>query len=230
MTTELSPDVIGRARRHAALGDPLRLTMVDFLRLSDVSPGEFGSRLGLPTNLVAHHLSVLAEAGLVERIRSEGDGRRTYIRLLPDAFVGFTGQAPVPASRVVFVCRHNSARSQLAAALWKPRSRVPVASAGTDPAPDVHPRAVRVAARHGLDLTASTTAHTDTVLRDGDVIVAVCDNAHEHLDVDAAARLHWSIPDPARLDTDAAFDAAFTEIASRIDNLAAVIITPGDSP
>ena len=53
---------------------------------------------------------------------------------------------PVRAvSRVVFVCTHNSARSQLATALWAQRSMVPVASAGTRPAARVHPRAVRVA-------------------------------------------------------------------------------------
>ena len=72
-----------RARVHAALGDPARLAIVDALTLGDASPGEIGADLGMPTNLVAHHLKVLQEAGLIVRTRSEGDRRRTYLRLEP---------------------------------------------------------------------------------------------------------------------------------------------------
>lgn len=228
MNTDLDSYVV-RARRHAALGDPARLAMVDMLLLGDVSPGEFGARLGLPTNMVAHHLAVLTDAGVVERGRSEGDGRRTYVRLCRETLTDLNAAARIVGVRVVFVCSRNSARSQLAAALWAPRSPVPATSAGTDPAATIHPRAVAVAARHGLDLSTATTRDAREVVRDGDVIVAVCDNAYEHLDVAAAARLHWSIPDPARLDTDAAFEAAFAEIAARIDTLVPVITSGGIS-
>jgi len=44
-----------------------------------------------------------------------------------------------------------------------------------------------------------------------DLVVAVCDNAHEDLEP-GLPRLHWSIPDPVRVGTDAAFDAAYDEI------------------
>jgi ArsR family transcriptional regulator, arsenate/arsenite/antimonite-responsive transcriptional repressor / arsenate reductase (thioredoxin) len=37
----------------------------------------------MPSNLLAHHLRVLEEAGLVTRHRSEGDKRRSYLRLVP---------------------------------------------------------------------------------------------------------------------------------------------------
>ena len=57
------------------------------------------------------------------------------------------------------------------------------------------------------------TAHVDEVLRPDDLVVAVCDNAHEELDPDLP-RLHWSIPDPVRVGTDAAFDAAYDEITA----------------
>nr|BFE76149.1 hypothetical protein GCM10020092_094500 [Actinoplanes digitatis] len=73
-----------RARIHAALGDPARLAIVDALTLGDASPSEIGHGLGMPTNLVAHHLKVLQDAGLIVRTRSEGDRRRTYLRLQPD--------------------------------------------------------------------------------------------------------------------------------------------------
>ena len=220
-------DVAGRARVHAALGDPARLAIVDTLVLGDASPGEVASALGLPTNLVAHHVKVLQAAGLVERSRSEGDRRRTYLRLVP-ATLAAIATPPLPVSaRVVFVCTHNSARSQLAAALWSTVSAVPAASAGTVPAERVHPRAVTVARRHGLRLDPRRTAHVADVVRDGDLVIAVCDNAHEHLTPTVRPRLHWSVPDPAPVDTDAAFEAAYTDIADRVARLAPVLPTGG---
>src|SRR4051794_20099054 len=146
---------------HAALGEPVRLAIVDHLALGDVSPGELGRVVKLQTNLLAHHLRVLVEAGLIRRIKSEGDGRRSYVQLVQDdpAVIALTGATAAPAGslartgpRVGFVCTHNSARSQLAAAAWSRASRVPVASAGTHPAARIHPRAVKVARRHGLAL------------------------------------------------------------------------------
>lgn len=212
--------LVERARLHAALGDPSRLAIVDALTLGDASPSEVGAVLGLPTNLVAHHLRVLGEVGLVVRVRSEGDRRRTYVRLMPETLVALAAPVlPVP-ERVVFVCTHNSARSQLAAALWQRRSRIPVASAGTEPARRVHPRAVRVARAHGLRIDPRATAHVSDVVRPDDLVVAVCDNAHEHLPVEGGRRLHWSVPDPARVDTDEAFESAYAQIEARVDRLA----------
>ena len=219
MNAESSRQV--RARIHAALGDPARLAIVDTLILADASPGEIGRDLGMPTNLVAHHVKVLQDAWLVVRTRSEGDRRRTYLKLQPHVLASLTAPPLRAADRVVFVCTHNSARSQLAAALWADRTHRPAASAGTRPAPRVHPKAVAVAGRHGLRLDPSGTAHVDEVVDKGDLVIAVCDNAHEDLTTGAARpRLHWSVPDPVRVGTDAAFEAAFTDLAGRIDRLA----------
>jgi ArsR family transcriptional regulator, arsenate/arsenite/antimonite-responsive transcriptional repressor / arsenate reductase (thioredoxin) len=220
MTIELSvPD---RARVHAALGEAARLAIVDRLAVSDTSPGEIGRLLGQPSNLVAHHLRVLGEAGLVERSRSEGDGRRTYLRLVPGVLTGLALRPSVAGSRVVFVCTHNSARSQLAAALLAKRSDVEAVSGGTEPAGRVHPRAVTVGRRHGLNLRGSRPVHLDDVLRPGDLVVSVCDTAHEHLTA-VRPQLHWSVPDPARVDTDEAFEAAYTDLSDRIDRLVPVL-------
>ncbi|GAA0808903.1 arsenate reductase/protein-tyrosine-phosphatase family protein [Spirilliplanes yamanashiensis] len=220
MDAELSP-VADRARIHAALGDPARLAIVDTLCLGDASPGEIGRDLGLPSNLVAHHVRVLADAGLVERTRSEADRRRTYLRLRPGTLQRLRPPRLPDAPRVVFVCTHNSARSQLAAALWADRTHRPAASAGTHPAPRVHPQAVAVARRHGLRLDPAGTAHVADVVGDGDLVVAVCDSAHEDLTGGAVRpRLHWSVRDPVRAGTDAAFEAAYDDLAGRIDRLA----------
>jgi protein-tyrosine-phosphatase/biotin operon repressor len=210
-----------RSRVHAALGDPARLAIVDALTLGDASPGEIGAALGMPTNLVAHHVKVLRDAGLIVRSRSEGDRRRTYLRLRPEVLASLAAPRLEGAGRIVFVCTHNSARSQLAAALWRNRIGGRVASAGTAPAPRVHPRAVRVAHRHGLALDPAGTAHIADVVHDGDLVIAVCDNAHEDLTGAIRPRLHWSVPDPVRAGTDEAFEAAFTDLAGRIDRIAA---------
>lgn len=216
-----------RARIHAALGEPARLAIVDTLMLGDASPGEIGHALGLPTNLVAHHVKVLTDAGLITRSRSEGDHRRTYLRLVPQTLALLTPTQLTAASRVLFVCIHNSARSQLAAALWTRRSPIPAASAGTQPADRVHPRAQKVARRHGLNLDRARTAHVTDVIDRDDLVIAVCDNAHEHLSVQP--RLHWSVPDPAPADTDAAFESAYTDIAGRIDRLATALSTDDEN-
>ncbi|MFD0206137.1 MULTISPECIES: arsenate reductase/protein-tyrosine-phosphatase family protein [Saccharothrix] len=218
MGTDWPSGTVARARVHAALGEPARLAVVDLLVLGDASPGEVGRELGLPSNLLAHHVKLLEQAGIVERSRSEGDHRRTYLRLRTAALGDLVPSGLRQAPRVVFVCSHNSARSQLAAALWKRRSSVPAASAGTRPAQRVHPLAVATARTHGLSLTRARPQRLDDVLRPDDLVVAVCDNAHEEL-TDDADRLHWSVPDPAAVGTPDAFDAAFHDLSDRVERL-----------
>ena len=220
MSAEID-SIARRAAVYAALGDPARLAVADALALGDRSPGELGEALRMPSNLLAHHLRLLEQAGLIERGRSEADRRRSYVRLVPRALP----TSPVPrlsAPRVVFVCTHNSARSQLASALWARRSSVPVASAGTHPAQRVHRRAVTAGRRHGLALEDARTARVDEVLRANDLVVAVCDTAYEALGP-APNRLHWSVPDPVRVDTQAAFERAYEEIEQRVDRLAGAV-------
>ncbi|HEX6872919.1 MAG TPA: MarR family transcriptional regulator [Micromonosporaceae bacterium] len=218
MNVELS-SIEQRAKIHAALGDPARLAVADILAVGDASPGEIGARLGMATNLVAHHLGVLADAGLVERRRSEHDRRRSYLQLRPAALAALHPPRLAPPRRVVFVCTRNSARSQLAAALWTRHSPIPAASAGTEPAARVNPRAVRIAKRHGLRLDPAATHHLDEVTADGDLLIAVCDHVHETLPAQRS-RLHWSVPDPVPLDTDEAFEHAYTDLADRIERFA----------
>src|ERR687892_179044 len=145
-----------RTAIHGALGDPHRLEIVDELAMSDRSPSELGASLGIGSNLLAHHLRVLEEVGVVERLASAGDARRRYVPLVPVAVSVITEPvATLVARHVLFVCTANSARSQLAAAMWNARHEVPASSAGTHPATAVRPGAIRAAARAGLDLSAS---------------------------------------------------------------------------
>jgi protein-tyrosine-phosphatase len=206
---------------HGALADPHRLAIVDALALGDRTPHELGELAGLPTNLLAHHLRVLDEAGLVERRASSGDRRRRYVVLRPDRLPGLLPAPAVAAGMVLFVCTHNSARSQFAAALWRSRAGGGADSAGTDPADRVHPAAVRAARRLGVELGRSTPKGYDAVPAIPGLVVSVCDRAREAGAPFEAATLHWSVPDPVADGRAAAFAAAFAEISERVERLAA---------
>ena len=84
-----------RAARHAALGDPARLAIVDELARSDRAPVELRRLVGLESNLLAHHLDVLEGVGMISRSRSSGDGRRRYAHLLPDSPGDLVPRPPV---------------------------------------------------------------------------------------------------------------------------------------
>jgi protein-tyrosine-phosphatase/DNA-binding HxlR family transcriptional regulator len=209
-------DVKSRAAIHAALGEPARLAIVEALRLSDQSPSSLGHWLGIDTNLMAHHLDVLEEVGLIERRASSGDRRRRYVKLTDHALENLFPAVPLCVQSILFVCTHNSARSQLAAALWNCKSAVPADSAGTHPSDRVHPLAVAVAARHGIDLSAAVPRPLSQVSIRPDLIVTVCDRANEELGTSEESRIHWSIPDPAEIGTWEAFNAAMQMLDQRI--------------
>ncbi|MCW2840699.1 MAG: ArsR family transcriptional regulator [Aeromicrobium sp.] len=205
-----------RAVRHGVLADVARLAVIDELALGDRSPSELQTIIGLPSNLLAHHLNVLEEAGMVARRRSEGDRRRTYLTLA-DPTVVEDVTTTISADRVLFVCTANSARSQLAAAIWAGLTDVAVTSAGTKPAEHVAPGAVATADRHHLRLLSPQPRQFADVATDRDLVVAVCDNAYEELT--SRIDVHWSVPDPIRADSDEAFEAAYVELNRRVVGL-----------
>ena len=188
MKAEWDGGLVRRAAVHAALGEPGRLAIVDALLLGEASPTELQQLLDMPSNLLAHHVRTLERVGVLTRHRSEADRRRTYLTLAPGAFATLRPTKVHDAVRVVFVCTHNSARSQLAAALWNGTSPIPATSAGTHPAPAVHPGAIAAARRHSVPLAPIPPRHVDDVLRPGDadhgaadLVITVCDAAHEEL-------------------------------------------------
>lgn len=199
---------------HAALADATRLAIIDELVRSDRSPTELSRRFGIPGNLLAHHLDVLEGAGLILRLVSSGDRRRRYLRLRHDAVAGIDLASPPAPASVLFVCTHNSARSQLAAALWRKRTGRRAVSAGTQPADAVHPGAVAAAERAGLRLGRSRPRRLDPS-DEADLVVTVCDRAHEELAADPDW-WHWSVPDPAVSGTAGAFDDALADLDLRI--------------
>lgn len=213
-------DLQERAQTYAALGDRYRLEMVDELLLSDRTFQELAALVGLPGNAAAHHLGVLESAGLIERSVSEGDHRRRYVTLRQERLAGLVHSPTLTPTVVLFICTHNSARSQFAAALWRERTGGVAESAGTDPAHRIHPSAVRAAKAFGLDLRGATPKGYAEVTTRPDLVVSVCDRARESGLPFEAPSLHWSVPDPVRAGTADAFRSAFADLAERVERLA----------
>jgi len=214
---------VERARVHAVLADPHRLAVLHHVALEDRSPRDLAELLDLSMPLMSHHLKVLTDCSLVARIPSEHDRRQKFVTVQPSALAfldreWLRDRATAPSGRVVFACTKNSARSVLAAALWSNCFKRPTAAGGTAAGSRLHPRTVRTARRHNLQLLQESPVALDAVLSDQDLLVTVCDAANEHID-SHPHRLHWSIPDPVIRNTDRNFDHAFQQIAQRIARL-----------
>jgi ArsR family transcriptional regulator, arsenate/arsenite/antimonite-responsive transcriptional repressor / arsenate reductase (thioredoxin) len=210
--------VESRAAIHAALGDPRRLSIVDHLAATDMTVADLARIADIGTNLLAHHLGILEEVSLIRRSGSEGDRRRKYVSLnwdsLPERPASPTGEF----GSVAFVCTHNSARSQFAAAFWTEITGRSAQSAGSHPADRVHPLAVEAAARMDIDLSKARPNGYE-VLEAPDLVVSVCDRAREVGLPPASSTIHWSVPDPVRAGNLSSFQEAFQEIAARVTRL-----------
>lgn len=206
-----------RARLHAALGERARLAIVDDLLTSDRSPAELGERLGMRSNLLARHLDVLEQVGLIRRWSSTGDGRRKYVRLDVARLARVQPIEVTTPSRVLFVCTQNTARSPMAAALWRYTTGGEASSAGLRPAVGVHAGAVAAARRRGVDLGGVAPRALEQVndLTPTTQVITVCDSVHEELDP-PASWWHWSIPDPVATGTRQAFDDAVAQLVERM--------------
>ena len=140
--------------------------------------------------------------------------------------------APKPPLRILILCTGNSARSQIAEALFaaKARGRFEAASAGSRPAPRVNPLAIEVLAEAGIDWRGRTPRGMDGLEREPwDFVVTVCDRARESCPYFPGHPVlaHWGMPDPAEVEgTDdvkrAAFRDTLVTLSRRIDLLLAL--------
>jgi arsenate reductase len=104
--------------------------------------------------------------------------------------------------RVLFLCTHNSARSQMAEGLLRALGgeRFAAYSAGTE-ATTVRPPAIEAMAEIGIDISGHESKTLERYLSAPfDAVISVCDDANESCPIfpGAKRRLHWSIPDPSR--------------------------------
>ena len=128
--------------------------------------------------------------------------------------------------RVLFLCTHNSARSQMAEGLLRALGggQYESFSAGTERT-RVRPEAIAVMRELGVDISGQTSKMLDIYLQEPfDEVITVCDSANESCPVfpGARSRRHWSIDDPSGVTGSeeerlAAFRRARDEVRQRIE-------------
>lgn len=133
---------------------------------------------------------------------------------------------PARPRRILFLCTHNSARSQMAEGLLRVlgKGAFESFSAGTE-ATRVRPEAIAVMQELGIDLSTQTSKTLERYLTEQfDEVITVCDQANDACPVfpGSAHRRHWSIDDPSSVqgseeERRAAFRAARDEVRRRIE-------------
>lgn len=106
--------------------------------------------------------------------------------------------------KILILCTGNSCRSQMAHAfLQSLNTKLEVRSAGTNPAPEVHPLAVKVMGEAGLDISSHKPTRVDEYINETwDYVITVCGDANENCPVfigDVKNRLHIGFEDPAKV-------------------------------
>ena len=211
------PPVFVRLAAH-----PVRWRLLRELVRSDRAVRELTTLIDEPQSLVSYHLRLLRDGGLVSARRSAADGRDSYyvieLTACREALQAAGGSlhpalrfAPAPLARrhpprsrrrtrVLFLCTGNSARSQMAEALAEQMSAgvIEAASAGSHPK-QLHPNAVRVLRKRGIDISANRTKHLDEfVSQRFDTVITLCDRVREVCPEfpSQPELVHWSVPDP----------------------------------
>jgi arsenate reductase (thioredoxin) len=123
--------------------------------------------------------------------------------------------------RVLFLCTHNSARSQMAEGLLRhlAGNRFEAMSAGTE-ATHVRPLAIKVMEEIGIDISGQESKTLERYQQEPfDYVITVCDDANEVCPFfpGAQSRLHWSLKDPSKAEgSEEERLAAFREVRDGI--------------
>lgn len=220
------------------LANDVRWGVLKALASGDHQVNELVTLLHQPMNLVSYHLKKMREEALVTTRRSEADGRDVYYTLdlerLRDLYLAagsalhpllseprrVTDFDNLPAARVLVVCTHNSARSQMAEGLLRDLShgKITAFSAGSHPT-QVHPDAIRTMDSLGIDIRAQLVHHVNEYEGQSfDYVITVCDKARENCPTfpGGGQQLHWGYPDPLALSDTEQRQTAFIQIAHRL--------------
>lgn len=225
------------------LGHAIRWNIVSLLAHSDYCGQELVRLLRQPQNLLSYHLQLLHAQGVITERRSTADERSIYYSLNLDTLRSlYFASADVlhPALhmpqrelqeleillprkhlRVLFLCTHNSARSQMAEGILRHLSKgnIDVFSAGSIPT-STHPQAVQVLAATGIDISQQRAKHIDEFKGQSfDYIVTVCDRIHESCPTFPGdpEQIHWSFPDPAAVEgSEQERSRAFEQVALQL--------------
>jgi len=239
------------------LGNEVRLRLVRVLALSDRKVNELVEGGRQPANLVSYHLGQLRAARLVAERRSSADARDVYYSLdlerLQAAFrrcagtihpglwpeagpstaaASATRPAAGPPPRVLFLCTHNSARSQMAEAILRHHAggTVEVRSAGSHPS-HVHPLALRTLGDLGVDAGGLHSKPLGSLSDERfDYVITLCDRVREVCPSwpGDPEQVHWSLADPSVVDVSEeeallAFRGTAVELSRRVRYLVAFV-------
>lgn len=239
------------------LGNEVRWSLVAALSLSDCKVNELVERVQQPSNLVSYHLGQLRAARVVTERRSSADARDVYYSLDLERLQAIFqrsasaihpglwpepspsgaenragGPKAEPVVRVLFLCTHNSARSQMAEAILRHQGggAVEVSSAGSHPS-HVHPMAVRTLVEHGIDTAGLHSKPLGQFADDRfDYVITLCDVVREVCPrwPGEPEQVHWSLPDPSAVDASEqaarlAFQGTAVELARRVRYFLAVL-------
>ena len=232
-------------------GHEVRWQLLVALAQCDYRVYELVEMLQRPQNLISYHLQKLRQSHLVIERRSSADARELYYsadlprlqRMYANAGAALH-PALVPARqndgqlsaetpvRVLFLCTHNSARSQMAEGIMRQQGGplVAVFSAGTQPS-RIHPLAIQSMSNMNIDMRGQRSKHLDEFIGQAfDYIITVCDRARELCPVfpGEPVQLHWSFPDPAEVQGTeqerlAAFANTTMQLKTRIEFLLMMI-------
>ena len=174
---------------------------------------------------MSYHLRRLYDQNLVTERRSTADGRDIYYSLdvntlrtlyfaaadslnpvlnttdVDSALQEAVSHLPTKKVRVLFLCTHNSARSQMAEGILRHLSgdQIEAFSAGNQPT-SLHPLAIQTMAKMGIDISQQRSKRLDEFLDQSfDSIVTVCDRVREACPTFPGdpEQVHWSFIDPA---------------------------------
>lgn len=233
------------------LANDIRWAMLQALARSDLQVNELVTLIQQPMNLVSYHLKKMRDDALVTTRRSEADGRDVYYSLdlvrVRELYLeaghalhpSLTGslfprtEASFLSQRVLFVCTHNSARSQIAEGLMRhlSKNQLEVFSAGSHPTV-IHPDAIRTLKRLGIDIEQQASKSIDSFAGQSfDYVITVCDKAREVCPTfpGTAHQVHWGFPDPVAIANAQArmqaFDLVALHLTSRIQHFLSTLPT-----
>jgi len=229
------------------LAHDIRWHILLALSQSDRRVEELVKQIKQPHNLISYHLKRLRVEKLVSERRSSADARDIYYSLNLDKFRQLYFEAgqtlhpgmsnavstPQPQAktlfehpvRVLFLCTHNSARSQMAEGILRELggNRVEVFSAGSEPT-SIHPLALKIMASRGIDLRTQRSKHLEEFLgQNFDYVITVCDRVREVCPIFPGnpEQIHWSFPDPVAVEgnlknQESSFEKTARELTVRI--------------
>lgn len=225
-------DDLSRERIHAAT-EPQRYRLLERLADGARTASELASEVALAPSLVSHHLAVLSTLRLVTVQRDRRERRysldaQAFAGAAGDVLTALTGarraQVASPLPRVLFLCRHNAGRSQMALAFFERavRGKAIADSAGSEPEAAVHPVVLEAMKERGLLIGRRPQRVTPAMLRDADLVVDM--GCGEDLSaVPVGRRRSWRVADPHGKSV-AAVRLIRDHIAARSERLARELI------